>query len=113
MSRVSCTRAPDPNTDNCLPQVEQHFSSQERPEDRAIPQRVQLLCAAAAFDTALGRGKRDRGARNEIFARAGGLLSQARALDFDNQLPSLGSAQLSLAKVQLPLRPCMQSASPG
>ena len=36
---------------------------------------------------------------NEILARAGGLLSQARALDFQDQLPSLGSAQLSLAKV--------------
>lgn len=90
------------------PQVEQHFSGQEQPEDRAIPQRVQLLCAAAAFDTALGRCKLDRGARNEVLARAGGLLSQARALDFHDQLPSLGSAQLSLAKVPHILQEAMQ-----
>jgi hypothetical protein len=93
-----CTK-PSSHRHAGAPQVEQHFSGQEQPEDRAIPQRVQLLCAAAAFDTALGRGKLDRGARNEILARAGGLLSQARALDFQDQLPSLGSAQLSLAKV--------------
>lgn len=81
-------------------QVEQHFSVQEREEDRAVPQRVQLLCTAAAFETTRGRLERDRGARNEIFARAGGLLTQARALDFNDQMPSLGNAQLSLAKVQ-------------
>lgn len=80
--------------------MEQHFSTQERVEDKAIPQRVQLLCAAAAFDTARGRAERDRGARNEIFARAGGLLTQARALDFNDQMPYLGNAQLSLAKVR-------------
>ena len=78
------------------------------PEPIAIPQRVQLLCAAAAFDTALGRCKLDRGARNEVLARAGGLLSQARALDFHDQLPSLGSAQLSLAKVPHILQEAMQ-----
>lgn len=81
------------------PQVEQHFSGQEREEDKAIPARVQLLCAAAAFDTARGRAERDRGTRNETFARAAGLLGQARALDFRDQMPYLGTAQLALAKV--------------
>lgn len=79
--------------------MEQHFSSQDREEDKAVPQRVQLLCAAAAFQTAQGRAERDRGARNEIFARAAGLLTQARALDHRELAPFLGSAQLALAKV--------------
>ncbi len=79
-----------------MAQVEKHFNDQE---DRAIPQRLQLLCAAAAFATA--RGRRERGgARNEAFAAAQGLLGQARALDHSDATPYLAAAQLALAKVR-------------
>lgn len=78
-------------------ETEAHFAA--KPEgERCVEERVQLLCAAAAFYTQRAVQHTDRGARNEGFAKAAGLLGQARALDHREQLPSLGNAQLALAQ---------------
>lgn len=78
-------------------ETEAHFAA--KPEgERCVAERVQLLCAAAAFQTQRAVHHTDRGARNEGFAKAAGLLGQARALDHREQLPSLGNAQVALAQ---------------
>ncbi len=66
---------------------------------------MQLLCAAAAFQTARAARLPERNAQTEVFAKASSLLGKARALDHREQLPQLGSALLALAKVDLPPLP--------
>jgi len=63
---------------------------------------VQIHCALAAYHTAAGRAERDRATRGDHFSRAAGLLSAARQMQYDEQLPILGLGQLALARARTP-----------
>jgi len=78
--------------------------------DRDKFEQVQMHCALAAYHTAAGRAERDRTARTEHFARAATLLSDARRIAYEEQLPFLGLGQLAVARVRFPLLSCLFSS---
>jgi RNA polymerase-associated protein CTR9 len=62
-------------------------------------ERLQIFCALAAYHTAQGRSQ-DRSGRTDQFTRAAELLSSARQIDYEDQLPFLGLGDLDLARVR-------------
>lgn len=77
-------------------EVAAHFGQEAKFE------RLQIFCALAAFHTAEGRSQQDRSKRVEHFTRAAELLSSARQIDYEDQLPFLGLGELDLARVRKP-----------
>ncbi|KAK9810525.1 hypothetical protein WJX72_012163 [[Myrmecia] bisecta] len=78
------------------PEVEEYFG------DKVKFERIQFLCALAAYYTALGKAEKDRVARNEAFTKANGFWSKARHVDYNEQLPYIAAGQLALAKGDIP-----------
>jgi hypothetical protein len=67
---------------------------------KAEYERIQALCALAAYHTRLGRNEhKDRAKKNDEFQKATTYLNTARAINFEEQLPHIGLGQLALAKV--------------
>lgn len=74
--------------------VEDYFGKEAEYE------RIQALCAFAAYHMRLGRSEvRDRTKRNDEFQQAASYLNQALKINVEEQLPHIGLGQLALAKV--------------
>jgi hypothetical protein len=72
--------------------VEEYFGK------KAEFERIQALCALAAYFMQLGRFEGDRTKKNEEYQKALSFLHAARTINVEEQLPHIGLGQLSLAK---------------
>eukprot|EP00191_Tetraselmis_sp_GSL018_P024283 CAMPEP_0177627260 /NCGR_PEP_ID=MMETSP0419_2-20121207/31106_1 /TAXON_ID=582737 /ORGANISM="Tetraselmis sp., Strain GSL018" /LENGTH=1041 /DNA_ID=CAMNT_0019128397 /DNA_START=74 /DNA_END=3200 /DNA_ORIENTATION=+ len=72
----------------CSPEAEEFYEAYSR---------IRMFCALAAYYTHRGRTEKGH-QRNEAFNTARQLLQEARRIDFSEQLPVLGMAQLALAQ---------------
>ena len=63
---------------------------------------IQLLCELAATHVDAARAESSRSSKTERLAQAATLLTRARQLDYQEQLPSIGLGELALARVSMP-----------
>ncbi len=66
---------------------------------------IQLLCELAATHVDAARSESNISSKTDSFGKATNLLSRARQLDYQEQLPSIGLGELALARVSIELYP--------
>lgn len=62
---------------------------------------IQLLCELAATHVDAAKAESSRSSKTERLAQAATLLTRARQLDYQEQLPSIGLGELALARVSM------------
>ena len=78
----------------CSPEAEEFYEKYSR---------IGMFCVLASYYTIKGRiekAQRQRPTQNDALNQARQLLQDARRIDFSEQLPLMGLAQLSIAQVE-------------
>lgn len=89
----------------CGPEVEQYFAESKF-------ERLQIHCAAAAYQMSLAKAAKERESKQKALTQATVHLNKAITIDYNEQLPILGLGQVALIKVSFLLNISLQHMNP-